>query len=285
MVIYLNGTYLEKDQARLSLDDRGFLFADGVYEVIRIYNGVLFEAPAHLARLADGLRKMQIGFVGAGEISAIADHLLEENDVAPNGFRLYVQITRGAAPRQHAFPPSGTPPTIYCEVGPLATHPEDQERGAAAITTADQRWARCDIKSTALLPNVLANQLAVEAGAREAIFVKDGMVTEATHSSVLGVVDGIVRTAPLSNRILAGITRGVILDLCDDLGIPVAAFPMTDAEMRDADELFITGTSCEVTPIVQVDGRPIADGKPGAVTRRLQQAFRSRTRTVGPARG
>ena len=281
MVIYLNGAYIEKDQARVSLDDRGFLFADGVYEVIRAYNGVLFEAPAHLARLSDGLRKLQIGFVGAGEISAIADRLLDENEVPPDGFRLYVQITRGTAPRRHAFPDPGTPPTIYCEVGPLATHPEEQERGAAAITTADQRWARCDIKTIGLLPNVLASQLAAEAGASEAIFIRDGMVTEASHSSVLGVVDGVVRTAPLSNHILAGVTRRVVLDLCDDLGIRVAAFPMAEPEMRAADELFITGTSSEVTPIVQLDGRPIADGKPGPITRRLQQAFWSRTRTVG----
>ncbi len=281
MLIYFNGSYGEKADARLSLDDRGFLFADGVYEVIRMYNGVLFEAQAHLARLADGLRKMRIGFVGAGEISAIADRLIAENDVAPNGSRLYVQITRGVASRRHAFPPPDTPPTIYCEIGPLATYPDDQECGVSVITTADQRWARCDIKSIALLPNVLANQLAMEAGAREAIFVKDGMVTEATHSSVLGVIDGVVRTAPLSNRILASITRRVVLDLCDDLGVPVAAFPMTEAELRGAEELFLAGTSCEVTPVVQLDGRPVADGRPGPLTRRLQQAYRSRTRTSG----
>jgi D-alanine transaminase len=224
---------------------------------------------------------MGIGFVGPGEISAIADRLFEQNSVPQNDFRLYVQITRGVAPRRHAFPPPDTPPTIYCEVGPLPTHPEDQEEGAAAITTADQRWARCDIKSIALLPNVLANQRAVEAGAREAIFVKDGMVTEGTHNSVLGVVDGIVRTAPLSNQILASITRGVVLDICDDVGVPVAAFPMTEAEMRGAEELFLAGTTAEVTPVVQLDGRPISDGKPGPVTRRLQHAFRSRTRTTG----
>ncbi len=279
MVVYLNGSFVEQSAARIPPDDRGFLFADGVYEVIRWYDGRLWEAEAHLARLRDGLLKTRIGYAGADELPRVGRELLERNGAPADRMRLYVQVTRGAAFRAHAFPDRATPPTVYADVAPMDTSSDELEHGIAVITTADQRWARCDIKSTSLLANVLANQLAVEAGAREAVMLKDGMVTEASHSSVFAVADGVVRTAPLSNLILAGITRRVVLDLCDELGVPTREFPLTEAELRNAGEVFLTGTSCEVMPVVRLDGSPVADGRPGAVTRRLQEVFAKRTRT------
>lgn len=280
MIVYLNGSFVEKAAARISPADRGFLFADGVYEVMRWYDGRLWEAEAHLARLRDGLLKTRISYAAADELPRIGKELLERNRAPADRMRLYVQITRGAALRTHAFPDRSTPPTVYADVAPMDTSSDELERGIAVITTADQRWARCDIKSTALLANVLASQLAVEAGAREAIMLKDGMVTEASHSSVFAVANGVVRTAPLSNLILAGVTRGVVLDLCDEHGTPAREFPLTEAELRNADEVFLAGTSCEVMPVVRLDGRPVADARPGIVTRRLQEAFAKRTRAV-----
>ncbi len=280
MIVYLNGSFVEKAAARISPADRGFLFADGVYEVMRWYDGRLWEAEAHLARLRDGLLKTRISYAAADELPRIGKELLERNRAPADRMRLYVQITRGAALRTHAFPDRSTPPTVYADVAPMDTSSDELERGIAVITTADQRWARCDIKSTALLANVLASQLAVEAGAREAIMLKDGMVTEASHSSVFAVANGVVRTAPLSNLILAGVTRGVVLDLCDEHGTPAREFPLTEAELRNADEIFLAGTSCEVMPVVRLDGRPVADARPGIVTRRLQEAFAKRTRAV-----
>ncbi len=280
MIVYLNGSFVEKAAARISPADRGFLFADGVYEVMRWYDGRLWETEAHLARLRDGLLKTRIVYAAADELPRIGRELLERNRAAADRMRLYVQITRGAALRTHAFPDRSTPPTVYADVAPMDTSSDELERGIAVITTADQRWARCDIKSTALLANVLASQLAVEAGAREAIMLKDGMVTEASHSSVFAVANGVVRTAPLSNLILAGVTRGVVLDLCDEHGTPAREFPLTEAELRNADEIFLAGTSCEVMPVVRLDGRPVADARPGIVTRRLQEAFAKRTRAV-----
>lgn len=279
MTVYLSGCFVDKGAARISPDDRGFLFADGVYEVIRWYDGRLFEAEAHLDRLRDGLSKMRIACDAAGELPRIGEELLRRNGAPPDRMKLYVQITRGAARRTHAFPAPGTPPTVYAEVAPIDTSPEELEHGVDAITTADQRWARCDIKSTSLLANVLANQAALEAGACEAIMLKEGVVTEASHSSVFAVTDGEVRTAPLSNLILAGITRKVVLELCDELRLAVREFPLTESELRSADEVFLAGTSCEVMPVVRLDGRPIADGRPGAVTRRLGQAFTKRIGT------
>lgn len=280
MIVYLNGSFVEKSAARISPDDRGFLFADGVYEVIRWYDGRLWEAEAHLARLRDGLSKMRIEYDGVGELPRVGEELLERNGASADRVRLYAQVTRGAASRTHAFPDPATPPTVYADVAPMETSPDELERGVEAITTADQRWARCDIKSTSLLANVLANQLAAEVGAREAIMLKDGMVTEASHSSVFAVVDGVVRTAPLCNLILAGVTRRVVLDLCGELGVPTREFPLTESELRNADEVFLTGTSCEVMPVARLDGSPVADGQSGTVTRRLQEAFAKRTRAA-----
>lgn len=275
MKVYLNGAFIDAAQATVSLEDRGFLFADGVYEVWLAYAGNLFLGEAHVARMRAGLAALQIDTTPAEQLLGVARRLLELNQLAGRDAIFYAQVTRGAAPRQHAFPPAGTPPTVYLNVRPLAPRPEHFfTDGCAAITVPDNRWSRCDIKSIALLPNVLANQAAHAAGAFEALFVKDGVVIEGSHSNLVAVVDGELVTYPTCNYILPGITRSCVLDLARTLGISVREGPIYHARLDDVAELFLTGTTTEVMPVTRVDARPIGDGRPGPFTRRLLEAYR-----------
>jgi D-alanine transaminase len=200
---------------------------------------------------------------------------LAENNLT-GAATVYWQITRGAAARKHAFPEPLPPLTIYGLARPLdeSRLRQQQERGIAAITVSDNRWARCDIKTTALTANVMANQQAVENGADEAIFIRDGALLEGSHTNIMAVVDGELRTAPLSNHILPGVTRKAALELCQALAIPVREMPVCQNEIPRLGELMILSTSVEVTPVVRLDGQPVADGRPGPVTRRLGQALR-----------
>jgi D-alanine transaminase len=275
VLVYLNGDFLPHTEARVSVDDRGFLFADGVYEVIRVYGGRPYLLQEHLDRMAGGIRALEIPFDGFDRLRDVAFRLMEENGVDDEG-NIYIQVTRGAAPRKHAFPPADTPPTVYVSVKPARRHPDAYyEEGVDAITTPDTRWARCDIKSIALLPNVLANQKAHAAGAFEALFIRDGIVLEGSHSNVMAVVDGTLVTYPTCNYILAGITRDRILALAARLGVPIREGAIPVDRLHDVDELFLTGTTTEVMPVVRVDGRPVGSGKPGVVTRRLMEAYRA----------
>lgn len=275
MLVYLDGQFVPAEEATVPVDDRGFLFADGVYEVARVYGGRPYLMDAHLQRLADGLAALRIDPGDTHAIARAADRLIEENGVDGDG-TIYVQVTRGAAPRKHAFPPSGTAPTVYVAVKPYTNHPAAWfDDGVEAITTADNRWARCDIKSISLLPNVLANQAAHAAGAFEALFVRDGVVIEGSHSNLWGVRDGRLITYPACNYILAGITRTRVFELADELAIPAVEGMIYQEELFDMDELFLSGTTTEVLPVVRVDGREIVDGEPGPVTRKLLKAYRA----------
>lgn len=278
MLVYLNGEFLPHTDACVSVDDRGFLFADGVYEVARIYEGKILLLDAHLRRMREGLGALQISDENVDRIPDIAERLLDENGLRTGDSTLYVQVSRGVAPRKHAFPPAGTASTLYVAVRPITPPPATYfDDGVAAITVADTRWSRCDIKSIALLPNVLANQQAHAAGAFEALFVRDGVVIEGSHSNLLAVYDGTIVTYPACNYILAGITRGVVVDeLAPELGIPVRQGPILAERLLEADELFLSGTTTEVMPVVRVDGRAIGDGTPGPVTRALHAAYRAR---------
>ena len=273
--VFLNGAFLPKEEAHLSPDDRGFLFADGVYEVIRAYGGRFFAEEAHLRRLASGLRALRIEGVDPTALGSVARELLEQNGLSGADATVYIQVTRGAAPRVHAFPPEPTEPTVYAIAGRFQSK-ADPVRGIAAITTPDVRWARCDIKSVALLPNCLAAQEAREAGAQEALFVRDGVALEGTHTALFGVLGGVVRTAPKSNYILSSITRQTVLDCCREAGIPHEESPILVNELKGADELFVAGTTFEVMPVVRLDGSPVGDGKPGPVTMRLVELFRAK---------
>lgn len=278
MIVYFDGQYLPKDEVRVSPDDRGFTFGDGVYEVMRAYGGRLFRPQDHVRRLARSLGELRIQepvLEGPGGIAAVAAELFRQNGLTGGDAAVYVQVTRGAAPRKHPFPPPGTPPTVYLAASPLRPAPEAWENGVGITLVPDIRWTRCDIKAVALLPSVLASQQAVERGAEEAVFDREGVITEGAHTNFCAVFDGVLVTHPATNLILDGITRRVVLGLCAGLGIPVREEPIPAQNLMSAAEMMILGTTTEIKPVVRVDGRQVADGRPGPVTRRLQAAFRA----------
>jgi len=273
MIVHLNGQFLPKEQASISPDDRGFLFADGAYEVVRAYRGHLFRAREHWERFDASLQALRIPRPAHLDYSAVCAELLHRNQLADTEATVYLQVSRGAAPRKHAFP-TAVAPTVYGFAAPFTNPLEKWAAGVKVITVPDQRWARCDIKSISLLPNVLANQLAQEAGAHEAVLVRDGFALEGSLSNFAVVLDGVVHTAPRSNYILPGVTRLVALGLCSAMGIPVKEFPVAESELRCAQEAMLFGTTNEVMPVVQINDRTLGNGQPGPITRQLQQAFR-----------
>jgi D-alanine transaminase len=231
----------------------------------------------HLERAANGLAALEIEGVVAADLEEVCETLLEKNGLAGSDATVYLQVTRGAAPRAHWFPDPPVQPTVYGTAAPFKAK-GDPAVGVDVITQPDHRWTRCDIKSVALLPNCLAVQRARKAGAAEAVLVRDGVALEGTHTSFFGVVDGVVRTAPRSNYVLPSITRAAVLEICLEHGIAMDETPILLHEMERADELFLAGTTMEVMPIVRVDGRPVAAGKPGPIARRLLELFREQTR-------
>ena len=273
-VVYLNGEFLRADEARISVNDRGFLFGDGVYEVTPAYHGRLFRWAQHLTRMRKGLAALGIDY-DAAALEAVKKGLLARNglDDVPVAY-VYVQVTRGIAPRTHAFPNPPVPPSVYGFANQyVRASREVWERGYRAITVPDQRWPLAEIKAIALLPNCLAQQAAVDAGVSDAIFVRDGIALEGSHNNLFAVFDGVVTTAPKSNYILHGVTRDLMIELAGELGLPVEERAIPLAELYRADEVFFTGTTTEVRPSVEVDGRRIGDGKVGPVARGLFDAF------------
>ncbi len=279
MLAYFNHEYLPRDRIAVSPDDRGFLFADALYEVIRVYGGRLFRAREHMERMAYGARELAFPETDFGYLVGVSEELIRRNGLDAADAVVYLQVTRGAAPRAHPFPPEGTPPTVYAAVREYPQDPARLEAGIEAILVPDQRWARCDIKTVGLLGNVLAAQEARRRGVGEALFVRDGFVMEGSHTNFLAVIDGVVVTPPRTNYILGGITRQAVLELCRDLSIPVSERPVTHEALFGADEVAVLGTTMEVTPVVRVEGRPVGTGSPGPVTRRLQEAFRELVRS------
>ena len=226
----------------------------------------------------DGLTGIRIEF-GADRVAAlhgVCERLLRDNQLTTGDAFLYLQVTRGSAPRAHAFPPPGTPPNVYVSATRLARRVDQQQSGVKAVTCPDLRWARCDWKTINLLGSVLARQAAVDAGAFEAVMLRDGVVTEGASSTIFGVVDGVLRTHPLGHHILPSVTRKVLMALIAEHRLPVEERAITEAELRRADELFLCGTANNVTPIVSVDGRPIGTGSPGPITAQLRDALDAR---------
>jgi D-alanine transaminase len=268
----LNGEQMPLSQVRIPAQDRGFLLGDAVYEVLRVYGGRPWLADEHLARLERSLDAVRIRGV---DIARLRQRMLDTVAAGPFVEAIvYIQITRGVAPRAHAFPANATPLELLYVQEFVDPYAEARQRGAAVVTYPDIRWDRCDIKSINLLANVLAMQTAKEAGCLEAIFyLPDGTLTEGSHTSFFGVLNGAILTAPRTNAILPGITRGWLLRLASRTDTPVREHVLTKADLPKVSELFLTGTTSEVLPIVQVDGRPIADGHPGPVTRKLQQGY------------
>lgn len=288
MLVYLNGQYVDRSTASVSVDDRGFLFGDGVYEVTRARGGRLFEGGRHARRLRRNMADLGLSLpdgVTAESLNDVALRLLRENGLAGEALA-YFQVTRGTAPRTHQFPPAGTPPTVYVSVGPFAPPDALRARGVACVTYPDIRWLRCDLKVVNLLPNVLAKQEAASKSAYEAIFVRDGVITEGASTNLFAVIDGEVRTHPNSNLILPGITRDLLVELAAAEGIAVREEPVRAAEAARASELFLTSTMNDVMPIASLDGRTVGDGTPGPVTRRLAEIFLGHLAAqCGPAAG
>ena len=278
MTVYLNGAFLPRADARVPVDDRGFLFGDGVYEVTRAHGGVLFEAARHLRRLDRSLDGVAIAL--APEVRAallgVWERLLGANGLETGDATVYLQVTRGVAERRHQFPPRGTLPTVFASASRLQPPDELRERGATVILTPDLRWGRCDLKTINLLPNVLAKQRAVAAGAFEAVLVRNGVVTEGASSNVFALLDGTLWTHPATPAILAGITREVVLELAHEAGIPVREEALSVPAFAEAAEIFVTATTADVMPVVRVDDRVVGGGRPGPVARGLAAALRAR---------
>ncbi len=271
----LNGEILPADQARVPIWDRGFLFGDSVYEVYRLYQGRLWLEDSHTARLMRSLREMAFPEVDMERLKARIAETIRVSGVKEG--TVYIQITRGVAPRLHAFPDPPVPPTELIVVRPYddTKTAELREQGIAVISQPDLRWKRCDVKSTNLLPNVLANEAAHRAGAYEAVLVaEDGRVTEATHSSLIWVRDGRLSGTPEGPVILPGTTRQCVLDLAREQGVAFEQGQVTLPELKAADEVFLVGTTIEVLPVVRIDESDVASGQPGPITTRLQRAFR-----------
>jgi len=280
-IVYLNGEFIPKEEAFISVDDRGFLFGDGIYEVTAAYRGNLFRWDRHVARARRGLSALRIELDPA-ELEDVHRQLLKENDLeeAPVAF-VYLEATRGVAPRTHQFPTEPVPPTVYLFAGEYHRPPRERwEEGYRAVTVPDERWTRVDLKTVQLLPNCLGKQAAVDAGVDEIVYVKDGIAIEGALNNFFTVFGDTVVTHPTSNQILPGISREVVLELCQTLGYPVEERALPLPELFQADEAFHTGTLTEVKPCVEVDGRPLGDGKVGPVTRALFDAFLAETERV-----
>lgn len=278
-VVFLNGSFRDKAEALISPEDRGFNFADGVYEVVKFYGGIPFRMKDHMERLDRSLSEVRIDYIQTAFLPDMMVELLSRNGLSHSDAGVYLQITRGASRRVHHFP-SDLQPTVYAYAFPFPSFSEALDKGIRVTTADDIRWLRCDIKSVALLPNTMLYQQAVENGAGECILVRDGRVTEATHSSVFVVKNGILYTHPASNLILPGITRKVVLELCIVNGIAFSEHAVKEPELYEADEIFIAGTGSEITPVVQVNDKQVCTGVPGRVTRWLQGLFFDNIRLV-----
>jgi D-alanine transaminase len=271
-IAFVNGKFCALADAVVSVEDRGFQFGDGIYEVIRTYECRPFELEAHLARLDQSACALDLRQPYSRQ--DWTRHILEAIRMAGyQNAKVYLQVTRGAAPREHIYPPDITP-TVVMTVRELhSLSPSVQASGVEAVTTEDLRWGRCDIKSLNLLANVMARQQAKKSQVFEAILVKNGEVTEGAVSNVMAVLEGVVTTAPEGPRILSGVTRNVVLQLARKEGVPLQERYISREELYHAEEVFLTGTTVEVLGVVRVDGKTIGSGKPGAVTQKLAKRF------------
>ncbi|WP_337019547.1 D-amino-acid transaminase [Oceanobacillus massiliensis] len=271
-IILTQSKFTHHDKLKYPFEERGLQFGDGIYEVIRIYHGNYYLLEEHVNRLfqsADAI-KIQLPF-NKEEITDLLYELLKKNEMTSDG-KVYMQITRGSAPRDHVFPES-VMPNIYAYVQDQPRNMTGMENGVHAITHRDIRWENCYIKSLNLLPNVMAKQTAKENGCYEAILHRDGVVTECSSSNVYMVKDGQIYTHPTTNNILHGCVRMAIERFTKDLSIPLIEEGFAVEDIRIADEIFLSSSTSEITPIIKVDNQQIADGKPGKITRQLQEAY------------
>ena len=278
-MVFLNGKFLPIEEARVPVLDRGFIFGDGVYELVPVYSRVPFRLEEHLTRLERSLAGTRIrNPYSRAEWREIIAQLVAKQSYEDQG--VYFQVTRGVARRDHAFPQDAAP-TVFIMSNPLVNPPREAvERGVAAVSAQDNRWHRCDIKSISLLGNVLLRQLSADAGAAETILFRDGMLTEAAACNVFIVRGGVIQGPPKSNLILPGITYDVVLELAQAAQVPVEIRDLSEAETRAAHEIWVTSSSKEVLAIVKFDGNVVGDGRPGPVFRRMHQLYQEFKRTV-----
>jgi len=274
-IVYLNGSFVPLPDAKVSVLDRGFIFGDGVYELVPVYAREPFRLPHHLARLQRSLDGIGLANPHSNaQWEAIIRDLIARQPFADQG--VYFQITRGAAKRDHTFP-QGVPPTVFMMSNPLATPTREQvERGVAVVTAEDNRWHRCDLKTISLLGNVLMRQLAAERGAVETVMFRDGFLTEASASNVLVVIGGEIVVPPKDNLILPGITYDAAVEFAAEARVPVVTRPVPKAEALAADEMWLTSSTKEVLAVTTVDGTPFAGGRPGPVFRKVWDVFQKR---------
>jgi len=270
--VFLNGKLVPLEQANVSVLDRGFIFGDGVYELVPVYSRVPFRLDEHLTRLERSLGEAKIR--NPYSRAQWRSHIYQLVDAqAFDDQGVYFQVTRGVAKRDHAFPKS-LEPTVFMMSNPLLSPPQAQvEKGGAAVSATDNRWLRCDIKSISLIGNCLLRQMSAEAGAVETILFRDGKLTEASASNVFIVKRGVIHSPPKSNLILPGITYDVVSELAHANKLPIEFRDVSEAEVRAADEIWVTSSSKEVLAIVELDGKRVGDGRPGPVFRRMHQLY------------
>src|SRR6185503_1855393 len=277
--VFLNGQFLPAEEAKVSALDRGFIFGDGVYEVVPVYSRVPFRLDEHLVRLERSLGETKIrNPYSRKQWREFIFKLVDAQPFEDQG--VYFQVTRGVAKRDHAFP-KGVEPTVFMMSNPLVNPPREQvEAGGKAVSERDNRWLRCDIKSISLIGNCMLRQLSAEEGYAETILFRDGSLTEASACNVFIVKRGVIQAPPKSHLLLPGITYDVVVELARANGMPIELRDVTEAEVRAADELFVTSSSKEVFPIVELDHRKIGDGKPGPVFRRMYELYQEFKRKV-----
>ncbi|SDY88904.1 D-amino acid aminotransferase [Nitrosomonas sp. Nm33] len=271
-MIYLNGKFMPIEEAYVPVLDRGFIFGDGVYEVIPVYSRKPFRLTEHLRRLQYSLDGIRLKNPHTDEQwRALLEQIISHN--AADDQYLYLHITRGVAKRDHAFP-INIPPTVFIMSNPLLIPPQELLlTGIPAITASDNRWGRCDIKAISLLPNVLLRQLAIDSGAMETVLLRDGFLTEGAASNIFIAKNNVLLTPPKSHLMLPGITYDVVLELAQAHAIPYEVREITEEELRTADEVLLTSSTKEVMPIVSLDGRSIGGGKPGPMFKQLNQFY------------
>lgn len=279
MTVYLNGAFIPLSEARIPVLDRGFIFGDGVYELIPVYSRKPFRLAEHLRRLQGSLDGIRLSNPCPVETwRSLIGRLIEAQ--AFDDQSIYIQVTRGVAPRDHAFP-KDTPQTVFMMANPLSTPtPELKARGVCAVTARDNRWLNCDIKAISLLPNVLLRQQAVDAGCAETVLLRDGFLTEGAASNIFVVKNGILLAPPKSHLLLPGITYDVVLELAAAHDVPHAVGAIAEAEVRAADELWMTSSTREVLAIVQLDTAPVGAGVPGPLAQRMDALYQGFKQTV-----
>jgi D-alanine transaminase len=271
--VYFNGKFISKEDVKISPDDRGFLFGDGVYEVVRWYEGFFFEMNSHMTRLSRSMRELRISWNDNDKFPSIASELIKLNKLENQPAMVYLEVSRGAAKRTHSFPSPEVPPTIYAYAWGFTPDTQAIETGIQVMLKEDIRWSRCDIKSVALLANTLSFQEAWENGKKECIFVRNGYITEGSRSNIFFVIDNTLYTHPESNFILSGVTRKNILRIAEEAGIRIKEEAVMENRIRLIQEAFISNTSAEVTPVIELGGNTLGDGTPGRITKLLKEKF------------